>query len=143
MVSSISEVVGLIKYYFKYLFRFVSGKYLKAKTKWNLFLIVTMDTNCCYETINTTFKVDILTKMLEVSPNLKQKIITNENDKITLNIGGSRFETRMSQFANIPGSRLHGLSVLQKADISYDKFKDEYYFDRNGALFPFILDLHR
>ena len=107
------------------------------------FFIITMDTNCCDETMNTTFKVDILTKMLEVSPNLKEKIITNENDKITLNIGGSRFETRMSQFANIPGSRLHGLSVLQKADISCDKFKDEYYFDRNGALFPFILDLHR
>ena len=89
-------------------------------------------------------KVDILTKMLEGSPNIKAKIVTSsEDDKITLNIGGSRFETRMSQFANVPGSRLHGLSVLQKADISYDRFKDEYYFDRNGALFPFILDLHR
>ena len=53
---------------------------------------------------------------------------------------GVCFETKTYHFANIPGSRLHGLSILKKADISYDRFKDEYYFDRNGALFPYILD---
>ena len=93
--------------------------------------------------VNINVKADILSKMLEILPTTKQKSRGHHCDKILLNIGGSRFETRMSQFANIPGSRLHGLSVLKKADVSYDKCKDEYYFDRNSGLFPYILHLHR
>ena len=93
--------------------------------------------------MNNTVKADILSKMLEISPATKPKLRSSHGDKVVLNIGASRFETRMSQFSNIPGSRLHGLSILKKADVSYDKYKDEYYFDRNSALFPYILDLHR
>ena len=97
--------------------------------------------------INCTLKTDILNKMLEPAfPKTRFKADNNQNiegDKITLNVGGVRFETKTYHFANIPGSRLHGLSILKKSDVSYDAFKDEYYFDRNGALFPYILDFYR
>ena len=98
--------------------------------------------------INCSLKTDILNKMLEPASPKKARFKADQNhniegDKITLNVGGVRFETKTYHFANIPGSRLHGLSILKKSDISYDPFKDEYYFDRNGALFPYILDFYR
>ncbi len=97
-------------------------------------------------TIECGFKTDILSKMLEPTDSFKKNRPRTDSihtDRITLNIGGTRFETKPSNFANIPGSRLHGLSILKKADITYDKKKDEYFFDRNAALFPFVLDLYR
>ena len=97
--------------------------------------------------IHCSLKADILSKMIEPASPKKSRTKTGhtqniEAEKITLNIGGVRFETRTNHFVNIPGFRLHGLSILRKSDVSYDRTKDEYYFDRNGTLFPYILDLY-
>ena len=98
--------------------------------------------------IHCSLKADILSKIIEPASPKKSRTKTGhtqniEAEKITLNIGGVRFETRTNHFVNISGSRLHGLSILRKSDVSYDRTKDEYYFDRNGAPFPYILDLYR
>ena len=99
--------------------------------------------------INCSLKTDILSKMLDPVSSPKrvrsrsESLQDRDSERLTLNIGGTRFETRAHHFANIPGSRLHGLSILKKSDISYDSKKDEYFFDRNAALFASILDLYR
>ena len=59
------------------------------------------------------------------------------DEKVHLNIGGVKFTTFASTLKKIPGTRL---SDLSKSDLEYDSAQNEYFFDRNPKLFPFILD---
>ena len=65
----------------------------------------------------------------------------DDEDKVTLNIGGKRFTTRKSTLRNVPGTKL---AMLDRSyQDHYDHINDEYFFDRNPAAFGFILDYYR
>ena len=59
---------------------------------------------------------------------------------ITLNVGGARFVTTKQTLERISNSRL---SNLLKSDTNYNPVTQEWFFDRNPALFNFILDFYR
>lgn len=65
----------------------------------------------------------------------------DDEEKVTLNIGGKRFITRRSTLRNVPGTKL---AELDPTDTDhYDQRRNEYFFDRNPAVFAFILDYYR
>ncbi|ELU01593.1 hypothetical protein CAPTEDRAFT_60324, partial [Capitella teleta] len=57
-----------------------------------------------------------------------------------LNVGGIRYMTYDSTLQCLPDTRL---AKLTKKDPSYDPVHDEYFFDRNAAIFEHILDFYR
>ena len=61
-------------------------------------------------------------------------------DKVTINVGGTIYITRWSTLQKPNCSRL---SKLSTSDRDFDSAKHEFYFDRNGAHFDSILDVHR
>ena len=61
--------------------------------------------------------------------------------KVTLNVGGKIFVTRRATLRNVPGTKLADLSPSDTDH--YDRDQDEYFFDRNPAVFNFILDYYR
>ena len=65
----------------------------------------------------------------------------DDEEKLTLNIGGKIFTTRRTTLRNVPGTKLADLNPSDREH--YDTVKDEYFFDRNPALFGFILDYYR
>ena len=62
------------------------------------------------------------------------------NTKIVLNIGGVKFVTFPSTLRRLQGTRL---SSLGQSDPTYDSDANEFFFDRNPRLFPYILDIFR
>ena len=61
-------------------------------------------------------------------------------DRVWLNLGGQRFWTTWRTLHRPMCSRL---SRLHTSDHEYDAQGNEFYFDRSGALFDHILDVHR
>ena len=59
---------------------------------------------------------------------------------MTINVGGARFVTTRLTLDRIPNTRL---SNLQRSDRNYNHITQEWFFDRNPALFNFILDYYR
>lgn len=61
-------------------------------------------------------------------------------DIITINVGGTIFETSKSTLQKFPNTRL---GQLEETDEFYNKKKEQYFFDRNPQYFNSILDLYR
>ncbi|KAJ8312632.1 hypothetical protein KUTeg_010005 [Tegillarca granosa] len=61
-------------------------------------------------------------------------------DTVTLNIGGTIFETSRKTLEVFPETKL---ANLKTNDSAYNKNKDYYFFDRNPELFNNILDFYR
>ena len=61
-------------------------------------------------------------------------------DIITLNISGDMFCVSAPTLQRIPASRL---ANLDKTDKQYRADRNEYFFDRNSCVFPYILDVYR
>ena len=61
-------------------------------------------------------------------------------DLVTINVGGTRFETSWSTLSSIPNTRLSDITRKSKC---YNAAKDEFFFDRNPLLFGHILDFYR
>ena len=59
---------------------------------------------------------------------------------VTVNVGGARFVTTRTTLERIPGTRL---SNLQRTDRNFNPATNEWFFDRNPALFNFLLDYYR
>ncbi|OWF34870.1 Potassium voltage-gated channel subfamily C member 1 [Mizuhopecten yessoensis] len=69
---------------------------------------------------------------------------SKKSDKrVKLNIGGELFESWISTLERIPGTRLALLAHLQEADESWDKERDEFFFDRHAGAFISILHYYR
>ena len=66
-------------------------------------------------------------------------LMDGEN-RITLNVGGIRFETYKATLKKIPATRL---SRLTEALANYDPVLNEYYFDRHPGVFAQILNYYR
>ena len=60
--------------------------------------------------------------------------------RITLNVGGIRFETYKATLKKIPATRL---SRLTEALANYDPLLNEYFFDRHPGVFSQILNYYR
>lgn len=61
-----------------------------------------------------------------------------DDDVITLNVGGVRHETRIATLLKKPETRLYSVAETAKAC-----GKKEFYFDRNPQIFPCILNYYR
>jgi potassium voltage-gated channel Shaw-related subfamily C protein len=66
-------------------------------------------------------------------------LMDGEN-RITLNVGGIRFETYKATLKKIPATRL---SRLTEALANYDPVLNEYFFDRHPGVFGQILNYYR
>ena len=66
-------------------------------------------------------------------------LMDGEN-RITLNVGGIRFETYKATLKKIPATRL---SRLTEALANYDPVLNEYFFDRHPGVFAQILNYYR
>lgn len=61
-------------------------------------------------------------------------------NRIILNVGGTRFETYKTILKKIPATRL---SRLTEALVNYDPATNEYFFDRHPGVFSQILNYYR
>jgi potassium voltage-gated channel Shaw-related subfamily C protein 1 len=61
-------------------------------------------------------------------------------NRVVLNVGGTRFETYKQILKKIPATRL---SRLTEALINYDPITNEYFFDRHPGVFSTILNYYR
>ena len=61
-------------------------------------------------------------------------------NRITLNVGGIRFETYKATLKKIPATRL---SRLTEALANYDPVLNEYFFDRHPGVFGQVLNYYR
>ena len=61
-------------------------------------------------------------------------------NRITLNVGGIRFETYKATLKKIPATRL---SRLTEALANYDPVLNEFFFDRHPGVFAQILNYYR
>ena len=67
-------------------------------------------------------------------------LASETGELVTINVGGARFVTFRSTLERIPGTRL---SNLQRTDRNFNPATNEWFFDRNPALFNFLLDYYR
>lgn len=61
-------------------------------------------------------------------------------NRVVLNVGGTRFETYKTVLKKIPATRL---SRLTEALVNYDSITNEYFFDRHPGVFSQILNYYR
>lgn len=73
----------------------------------------------------------------------KEKLKRTDDTKVKLNVGGVIFETWASTLESIKGTRLALLAHLKEADESWDKEKQEFFFDRHPGAFTTILHYYR
>lgn len=70
----------------------------------------------------------------------KSKRIIDENQRIVINVGGMRYETRRKTLTLVEASRL---ANLNETNCDYDAVKNEYFFDRDPTAFLAILNFCR
>ncbi|XP_072837206.2 voltage-gated potassium channel KCNC1 isoform X1 [Pogona vitticeps] len=65
-------------------------------------------------------------------------------EKVTLNIGGIRYETYTNTLRALPGTKLCRLTEPQASHtFDYNPDSKEFFFDRNAALFEEVLNYYR
>ena len=85
----------------------------------------------------TALKTIIIIVMYSTNKNLES---IQDSNRVTLNVGGIRFETYKSTLKKIPATRL---SRLTEALANYDPLLNEYFFDRHPGVFAQILNYYR
>ncbi|CAI2161520.1 1440_t:CDS:2 [Funneliformis geosporum] len=75
--------------------------------------------------------------------NSSQYYITDNNERIILNIGGEKYETYRTTLTRYPETLL-GTMFQQRNKVLLDPKKgNEYFFDRNSKAFHYILEYYR
>ena len=81
-----------------------------------------------------------LNSSMDLTPLSKPRV--PPDDRITINVGGTRFQTRKDTLNKIQGSVLQQLAesckLNEEPDLAY-----EYFFDRSAAMFENILNFYR
>lgn len=72
-------------------------------------------------------------------PSTKKK--KKKDSIVNFNIGGKSFKTKQRTIRHFPYSRLANLAVWAKK--RFDPIRNEYFFDRNPAMFNWVLDFCR
>ncbi|XP_036400016.1 potassium voltage-gated channel subfamily C member 1a isoform X3 [Megalops cyprinoides] len=68
----------------------------------------------------------------------------DENDRIVINVGGTRHQTYRSTLRTLPGTRLAWLAEPDAhSHFDYDPKIDEFFFDRHPGVFAHILNYYR
>ncbi|XP_035273882.1 potassium voltage-gated channel subfamily C member 1a isoform X1 [Anguilla anguilla] len=68
----------------------------------------------------------------------------DENDRIVINVGGTRHQTYRSTLRTLPGTRLAWLAEPDAhGHFDYDPKIDEFFFDRHPGVFAHILNYYR
>ncbi len=78
-------------------------------------------------------------QLVLVEKHFASSMMDGEN-RITLNVGGIRFETYKATLKKIPATRL---SRLTEALANYDPLLNEYFFDRHPGVFSQVLNYYR
>ena len=73
----------------------------------------------------------------------KERHRRSDDKRMKLNIGGVIFETWASTLESIKGTRLALLAHLKEADESWDRDRQEFFFDRHPGAFTTILHYYR
>ena len=76
----------------------------------------------------------------EVNQKIFETQLSEEEERIVLNVGGVRHETHVSTLQNIPDTRLANLA---ERHVFSDQQKDVYFFDRHPAVFNSVIDFYR
>lgn len=76
----------------------------------------------------------------EVNQKLFETQLSEEEERLVLNVGGVRHETHVSTLRNIPDTRLANLA---EQHVFSENPKDVYFFDRHPAVFNAIIDYYR
>jgi hypothetical protein len=76
----------------------------------------------------------------EASNFCRRMALMDGENRITLNVGGIRFETYKATLKKIPATRL---SRLTEALANYDPVLNEYFFDRHPGVFGQVLNYYR
>ncbi|XP_048829128.1 potassium voltage-gated channel subfamily C member 1 isoform X1 [Brienomyrus brachyistius] len=68
----------------------------------------------------------------------------DDNDRIVINVGGTRHQTYRSTLRTLPGTRLAWLAEPDAhSHFDYDPKVDEFFFDRHPGVFAHILNYYR
>lgn len=76
----------------------------------------------------------------EVTQKVFETQLSEEEERIVLNVGGVRHETHVSTLQNIPDTRLANLA---EQHVFSEQPKDVYFFDRHPAVFNSVIDFYR
>ncbi|CAN0427534.1 unnamed protein product [Lampetra planeri] len=69
---------------------------------------------------------------------------SDENERVVINVGGTRHETYRSTLRTLPGTRLSWLTEPDAfANFDYDAKANEFFFDRHPTVFAHILNYYR
>ena len=69
---------------------------------------------------------------------------TDRNDRIVINVGGTRHETFRSTLRIYPDTRLGWIAINGSESIdAYDPIRNEYFFDRHPTAFSQIVNFYR
>ena len=81
---------------------------------------------------------DIVGNLVKSDQIKKKGGVPEDDEVVTLNVGGVRHETKISTLLKKPETRLYSVAEAAKAS-----GKREFYFDRNPQIFPCILNYYR
>ena len=81
---------------------------------------------------------DIVGNLVKADQSKKKYGSSEDEDVITLNVGGVRHETKITTLLKKPETRLYSVAEAAKAS-----GKREFFFDRNPQIFPCILNYYR
>ncbi|CAB4401356.1 hypothetical protein RhiirA5_497854 [Rhizophagus irregularis] len=68
---------------------------------------------------------------------------SNEDERIILNVGGIKYETYKSTLAAYPNTFLGAMFQERNQQLRHPTNGNEYFFDRNGYAFRYILEFYR
>lgn len=91
--------------------------------------------------MNTTSKSDDSSN--ERRPERTRSSSKCRQRRITINVGGTHFQTYSSTLLRFPCTRLARLAKSGEADEAYDSVAGEFFFDRSPAVFALILEYYR
>ncbi|KAK0055121.1 potassium voltage-gated channel subfamily C member 1, partial [Biomphalaria pfeifferi] len=74
---------------------------------------------------------------------LLPKTSGKNSNRMTLNVGGVRYETYRSTLKTIPDTRLAWVTDTSVNSPDYDPATGEYFFDRHPGIFNMILNYYR
>uniref|UniRef100_A0A4W3J0V9 Potassium voltage-gated channel subfamily C member 4 n=1 Tax=Callorhinchus milii TaxID=7868 RepID=A0A4W3J0V9_CALMI len=77
---------------------------------------------------------------------LREEMVKGDenNDRITINVGGTRHETYKSTLRTLPGTRLAWIADPDSRSIlDYDAESDQFFFDRHPGIFAYVLNYYR
>ncbi|GFR96597.1 potassium voltage-gated channel subfamily C member 1 [Elysia marginata] len=84
-----------------------------------------------------------MSRSLSLAPKISLAPGAKANNRVTLNVGGIRYQTNKSTLRAIPDTRLAWVTDTTASNPDYDPSTGEYFFDRHPGMFNMILNYYR